>query len=758
MSTLLNHLAHQVETAPDLPAALTTVATRVQEILPAAVCAFYLADGEGTPFQLVAHVGLSHQSTAPAQQRSDQGLIGWVAERLGPVHLADAPRHPRFQPLVERTGATEATLHAFLGVPLIQQRRVFGVIVAQDYATRWFTPSAVEFLVALAARMAPILYQSQRKRGPSESAPAPAADQALHGIAGAPGVVIAPVRVPDWLSALERVPDRTASDPAAEAHRLRTAIAAVEAQLRTAGARLAASLPPADQDLLTRCRMLLASDSLIQRSLAAIQAGRWAPAAWRDAVLERTRLLEQAEDPYLRDRADDLRDLGHRVLEQMQPVAPPESAVSTPGPWVLAAEEISVAHLAALPPEQVAGLICLRGSALSHVALLARAMGIPAVMGLGEQPLSQFTEGEVIVDGYRGQVFLKPDSARRAEYQRILRADAELVAELGTLRTLSTATLDGHTIPLYAKAGLPSDIETVRAAGAEGIGLYRTEFAFMVRETFPSEAEQYALYRPMLEAFAPQPVVMRTLDIGGDKSLPYFTIQEQNPFLGWRGMRFTLDHPDIFLTQLRALLRANIGLGNLRILFPMITTVEEADEALRLVRRASQELRAAGQAVADPPIGVMIEVPAAAWQAEQLARRADFLSVGTNDLTQYMLAVDRDNARVAGLYDSLHPALIQAVAHIIASGHHAGRRVNVSGEMASDPAAAVLLLGLGADSLNASTASAPRVKWAIRGFRWEQSQELAQQALRLETAAEVRDLLHQALIQAGRGRLVQHPS
>jgi len=422
------------------------------------------------------------------------------------------------------------------------------------------------------------------------------------------------------------------------------------------------------------------------------------------------------------------------------------------------AEEMSVAHLAAVPPEQLAGIVCLRGSALSHVALLARAMGIPAVMGLGDRPLGRFEGSAIIVDGYQGRVYLNPDPATRAEYQRIMTADAKLSAELGGLRDLPAETRDGHRIPLYAKAGLPADLATARAVGAEGIGLYRTEFAFMVRESFPSEEEQLAIYRPILTGFAPRPVVMRTLDIGGDKNLPYFAIAENNPFLGWRGMRFTLDHPDIFLTQLRAMLRANIGLDNLRILFPMITTVEEVDEALRLLTRAERELCEEGHAVTRPQVGIMIEVPSAAWQTEQLARRVDFLSVGTNDLTQYLLAVDRDNARVANLYDSLHPAMLKTIAHIIEHSHRAGRPVNLGGEMASDPGAAVLLLGMGVDGLNPSAVSVPRVKWAIRSFTRDEARELARRALELDTVRQIRRLLDDALRRAGLGEIVHEPA
>lgn len=755
MLATLRRIVQEVSAAPDLPKALAITVNRIRDTMRVAACTVYLADEDNQNYVLMATVGLNPQAVGQVRLNAGKGLVGLVAERQEPINLEDAPHHPRFHAVRE---VDEEDYHAFLGVPLIQYRRVLGVLLVQDTAVRQFQPDEVDFLVTIAAQLASILNHAILSGTTQELLSSSTTSvRVLRGVPGAPGVAIGIVTVPHLLADLDDVPDRPAQDGAAEETALHAAIAAVEQELRAASDRLAPLLPPTEQALFAVYRMMLSSDSLIQDALTGIQAGHWAPAAWRDAVLARVQLLEQAEDPYLSARAEDIRDLGQRVLHRLR-AAPLHALEPAAARCVLAAEEMSVAHLAAVPPEQLAGIICLRGSALSHIALLARAMGIPAVMGLGDRPLGRFEGNPIIVDGYRGQVYLNPDPVTLAEYQRIMTADAKLTAELGELRDLPAETRDGHRIPLYAKAGLPTDVTAARTVGAEGIGLYRTEFAFMVRESFPNEDEQYQLYREMLAAFAPWPVVMRTLDIGGDKNLPYFTIVESNPFLGWRGIRFTLDHPDIFLTQLRAMLRANAGLDNLRILFPMITTVEEVDEALRLLARAERELRADGYVVVHPPVGVMIEVPSAAWQTEQLAQRVDFLSVGTNDLTQYLLAVDRDNARVANLYNSLHPAMLKTIAHIIAHSHRAGRPVNLGGELASDPGAAVLLLGMGVDGLNPSAVSVPRVKWAIRSFTHAAARELARQALELDTVRQIRRLLDDALRRAGLGEIVHEPT
>jgi len=352
-------------------------------------------------------------------------------------------------------------------------------------------------------------------------------------------------------------------------------------------------------------------------------------------------------------------------------------------------------------------------------------------------------------------LFVRPSDAIRKEFQRLQQEEAELTDELQELIELPSQTLDGKRLPLYANTGLLTDITPSLRCGAEGVGLYRTEVPFLVRDRFPGEEEQRRTYRQVLEAFAPAPVTVRTLDIGGDKMLPYFPVEEDNPFLGWRGIRIALDHPEIFLSQVRAILRADEGLNNLQLLLPMISGVGEIDSALGLVKRAFDELVEEGVKLDYPKIGVMIEVPSAVYQIPEMAKRVDFFSVGTNDLTQYLLAVDRNNAQVAGLFDALHPAVLRAIRQVVQNAHEVSKPVSVCGEMAGDPAAALLLLGMGVDSLSMSSASLLRVKWAVRSFSLPQVQSLLDEAWELEDAGAIRALLHGALEEAGLGGLVR---
>jgi phosphotransferase system enzyme I (PtsP) len=342
----------------------------------------------------------------------------------------------------------------------------------------------------------------------------------------------------------------------------------------------------------------------------------------------------------------------------------------------------------------------------------------------------------------------------RRQYIQIINDEKNLARDLEPLRNLPAATSDGHHVALMVNTGLLADVQRSLGRGAEGVGLYRTEIPFMVRDRFPSEEEQRQIYRSQLEAFAPHPVVMRTLDIGGDKMLPYFPVEEINPFLGWRGIRITLDHPEIFLVQVRAMLKAAHGLNNLRILVPMITTVFEAEEAMHLVHRAWLEVCEEGIEVDMPPVGVMIEVPAAVYQARELAQRVDFLSVGSNDLTQYILAVDRNNPRVSSLYSSFHPAVLGALKHVVEAAHAEGKPVGVCGEMAGDPLATLPLMAMGFDSLSMNASALLRVKWVVRNASLADARRVLDQMMTMDNAQVITAYLGRAMDKLGLGMVM----
>lgn len=751
MLDILRRIIVEVNAAPDLNQALNIIVRRVKQAIEVDVASVYLSDFHLQEHVLMATDGFNPAAVGRVRLRFGEGLVSVVTERAEPLNLEDGAAHVRYRRVVE-TG--EESFHGFLGVPIIQHKKVLGVLVVRQHAQRKFAEHEVTFLVTLAAQLAGAIIHAEATGGFARLLKeVGGAAFTLKGLPGAPGVAIGRALVVYPPANLDAIPDRLITDHAAEELSFRAAINDVQRDIRTMARQMADVLPAEELVLFDAFALMLSSDDLVEATVTRIQAGNWAPGALRETITELLKVFAGMEDPYMRERATDIRDLGRRILMRLQADGPASTPVE--GPLLLVGEEVAAAHLAEIPPQQLVGVVSARGSSSSHVAILARALGIPAVMGVAELPLGRLDSQQLVIDGYRGQIFVKPTAGALAEFRRLEQEEQQLRAGLQELSNLPATTPDGVRIPLYVNTGLLADISPSVRCGAEGVGLYRTEVPFLVRDRFPGEEEQTHIYRQVLEGFAPRPVILRTLDIGGDKELPYFPVREDNPFLGWRGIRITLDHPEIFLTQLRAILRASSGLDNLRLMLPMISDVAEVDEAMALIRRAHQELLEDGEQVNLPPIGVMIEVPSAVYQIDALAQRVDFFSVGTNDLTQYLLAVDRNNARVASLYQTLHPSVLRALAQIVEGAHRHAKPVGVCGEMAGDPTAAVFLIGLGIDSLSMSVGSLPRVKWMIRSLPQARAQQLAAQVLALEKEVTIRTVLNNALEEIGLGGLVR---
>jgi phosphotransferase system, enzyme I, PtsP len=736
-------IVREVNAARSLHDALALIVHGVKNALPVDACAVYLTDIENDQFALMASDGLD--ATSMGQLRmGPKSLVGLVAERRELVVLTNAPAHPRYDVSLEggeRYGS-------FIGMPLIHYQRVLGVLAAWKRMHRQFDKDEVTFFVTLAAQLARAVHQAEAVDEVNRMLSGEVQEDAfIQGIQAARGLAIGTVAMLDPLANLKSIPDREVRDIDAEETVFRTAVADVQRELSETIERLAPGLSKDVRALFDVYIMLLGDDVLVSQTVERIRSGNWALGAWRHAIAEYAHAFEQMEDFYLRARADDIREIGQRVLIRLQAKIPKPRQF--PERCILMGETLGIAEIAAVPPGQLAGIVCMRGSALSHTAILARALGIPAVVSLASLPSGHLDGTEMAVDGDEGRIYVRPSRRVLEAFRHRINAEKALCERLIALRDLPAETPDGVRLPLYANIGLVSDIAAAQESGAEGVGLYRTEYPFLLREAFPVEGEQYQIYRELLETFAEKPVTLRTLDVGGDKLLPYFSVPEDNPFLGCRGIRFSLDHPEIFLIQLRAMLRANAGLNNLQVLFPMISTVGEVDEALGLLARAHRELVEEGHASTEPRVGVMIEVPSAVYIAAALAKRVDFLSVGTNDLTQYLLAVDRNNAQVTTPYDGMHPAVLTAIDHVVKLAHIQQKPVSVCGEMAGDPAGALLLLGMGVDALSMSPASLSRIKLVIRTFTLHQARELLDAALGMEDGFAIHRLLNGSLKEAG---------
>jgi phosphotransferase system enzyme I (PtsP) len=754
MLEVLRAIVQEVNAAESLDRALAIIVSRVRNAMGTEVCSVYMRDRGGERFVFRATEGLNAAQVGRASLAPGEGLVGLVAEREEPVNLEDAEAHPNFQFLPD---IGEEPFHAFLGVPIIHQRQVLGVLVVQQAERRRFDESEEAFLVTMSAQLAGVIAHAQvtGEVPDTDTVGAPRMSARIGGLPGAPGIGIGVAVVKSPSADLFTVPRRQAEDRRAELRAFKRALEQVRLDVQSVADNLRDELSSEDHALFDVYLGILGDSAIGGEVAARIKGGEWAQGALSQVMIKHIRHFERMEHSYLRERAVDVKDLGTRVLAYLQ--AEGRDDRDFPEQTILVSEELTASMLGEIPRSRLAGMISVRGSGNSHVAILARAMGVPTVMGAVDLPYTRLRDMTVVVDGYNGAVHLNPPQELLARYRALADQDSALNRDLEALRGEPCESLDGHRLRLWVNTGLMVDVARSLEQGAEGVGLYRTEVPFLLRERFPSEEEQRQIYREQLEAFAPRPVTMRTLDVGGDKALSYFPIEEENPFLGWRGIRVTLDHPEILLAQVRAMLKANAGLGNLRIMLPMVSNIPELEEALALIHRSHRELEQEGIETPLPPVGVMVEVPAAVYQSAALARRVDFLSVGSNDLTQYLLAVDRNNARVSDLYHAYHPAVLAALAAVVEGGHSEGKPVNICGELAGDPLAAVLLMAMGYDVLSMNATSLPRVKKAIRSVSRAESVDLLAEVLRLDSSREVQQRLEQLLLDRGLQQFIPPP-
>jgi phosphoenolpyruvate-protein phosphotransferase len=563
----------------------------------------------------------------------------------------------------------------------------------------------------------------------------------LQGLAAAPGIAIGPALV---YNPQAEGSAAAARPPAEERRRLAAAIEEADAALAAHEATLRSAEKAEEAEIFAAHRMILADPALGEAAAALIDAES---VSAEHAIMAAAELqaaeLEGLGDEYLSARAADLRDVAAQVRRALTGSRSLGERLAAPA--VVIAHDLGPSDLMSVPRERLLGFALAAGGLTAHSSILARGLGIPAAVGLGPELLALAADGATVaLDGGSGNVMVDPPPAEVGRLRSAITAQAEREAALRADVGLPTVTTDGRHVALVANASTAEEARAAQGWGAQGVGLLRTELLFLERPDLPGEEEQLALYAAVAAELPGTPITVRTLDVGGDKHLPAFPLpKEENPFLGWRGLRIGLSRPEILLPQLRALLRAGAG-AEIRIMLPMVSTVGELRQARALLERARAELAAEGLPHTQrPQLGVMIEVPAAALAAHALAREADFFSVGTNDLTQYTLACDRGNSLVAGLYQPLEPAVLRLIRMACDAAHAHGRHVAVCGELGGDPRATPLLIGLGVDELSCAPAALPLVRAAIRATNAAAARELAEQALAAAGADEVRALLAQ---------------
>ncbi len=739
----LHRIVQDVNRASDIGQALDLILGSVTDDLSADACTIFLAGKEDPELMVLkGSVGLNPGIVDTVERHFEQGLVGKIASRAEPINLVSAPDHKHFL-LMPDSG--EAEFPVFLGVPIIAHRKVLGVLAVQRSKVG-FNADEEAFLTTLASQLATSIERAESQGRIS----AVEISQRVQGVAGSPGLAIGVAVVLNRGVNLDSVPNKKIDDVEGELKSFDDAVEKVCGELNQQAEIMRASLPEEECALFLAYAQMLSRGSLIDDTTRRIRTGNWAAASWRDTVEQHARAFEKMEDRYLAERASDVRDLGVRVLRKL--MLEQSAGLDFPDDTILVGNEVTASDLADVPSERLSGIVSAHGSSSSHVAILAHALGIPAVMGANNLPIKQLDGVHLVVDGYNGSAFINPGEALLDEYRQYRREEEAIEEELLEIKNLPAVTLDQHRVSLLVNTGLMSDYTPSLRIGAEGVGLYRTEIPFQIRDRFPSEKEQYLIYKNVLETFKGMPVVLRTLDVGGDKPLSYFPIHEANPFLGWRGVRITLDHPEIFVTQVRAMIRANVDLNNLEILLPMISSKSELMESMVLIRRVRDEIEEeCERKLALPKIGAMIEVPSAVYQIEDFCEIVDFVSIGTNDLTQYLLAVDRNNESVADLFSSLHPAVLKAMKQIVEGAAKSRTPVSVCGELAGDPLGVMALLGMGIDSLSMSVGSLLRAKKVILSFSRQELTEIFDTAVAMPEAIMIRNLYATRLEERGLG-------
>ena len=540
----------------------------------------------------------------------------------------------------------------------------------------------------------------------------------------------------------EDIPMRNvdAADLAGEIARFESALIATRAELLEIQQRIADAIGAKDAGIFDAHLLVVEDRTLIDEVLRNLEKDRHNVEYVFQQVAEKyCKTLEQIDDPYLRERVVDIEDVTRRVLRHLMGKGPNDVASSSE-PHVIIAKNLTPSDTALINRSLVLGFATEMGSKTSHTAIMARSMGIPAIVGLHDLSDEVSNGDDILVDGYSGQLILNPTPETLAEYGRIELIKEEVEEKLDLIRDTVSTTSDGRHIILSANIELPEELDDVIASGAEGVGLYRTEFLYINREELPSEDEQYESYKLVAERAKPHSVIIRTLDIGGDKSSESLGIEEEaNPFLGCRAIRFCLANPDIFKAQLRALLRAAV-VGNMKIMYPMISGIGELRRANAVLEECKEELRQEGKEYRhDLEVGIMVEVPSAALSADLLAKEAAFFSIGTNDLIQYSLAVDRVNDRISYLFEPTHPAVLRLIKGVVDAGKANGIWTGVCGEMAGDVQLTPLLIGLGIEELSASSTLVPRVKKAVQSLSQETCANLVQEVMQMSDGKAILD-------------------
>jgi phosphotransferase system enzyme I (PtsP) len=736
------------------------------------VCSVYLFDAGRKQLILRATIGLNPQSIDRISMGIDEGLTGLVLETMGPVFVRQPEQHTRYK-YFEHSG--EEVYQTFLGIPLVFHQQTFGVLVLQTIDDQSIAEKDIAVFSTIASQIAAtaaysgLMHDLQKERMERRSDMAQASRQAplpkpeskskerksiLKGFPVSAGFAEGQAQYLVHGIGFDQIRIEKAANTRHEKARLQKAFKQAIQQIRDLSIQIT-DIPANDAAIVEAHQMLLSDNHFQARIMAQVDTGFRAESALKLAIQAYLERFSAMDDPYMRERGSDIEDLGRRVLRNLLGVSGFKGKAFE-HPTIVIASDISAVDLISLRQPNLRGIVLAKGGKTSHAVILAKSFEVPMIIGL-EGVFEAVRERErLIVDGNSGLLFRNPPLVIKEEYRRLRIEKDKINQQLVALRDQKATTLDGAPIHLGANIGLLSDLELVDKYGADDIGLYRTEFPFLVRKDFPSEQEQLDLYLKVIDSAGGRSVTLRTLDVGGDKFLSYLDYpREANPYLGWRSVRVSLELDDVFRTQIRAVLRASAH-GSIRLLFPMISAVDELRQVLKIVEEEKQRLL--DQHVdfnSELPLGVMVEVPATVKILKHLLRLVDFASIGTNDLIQYLLAVDRNNEKVARLYNPLHPAVVATIYEVIGICRASGKPVTICGEAASNAQCTYLFVGMGAQNLSMNPAAIPLIKDFIGRIHQAHAREALEQVLTMEQTEQIAAFLEKTC--AGLGTVCDAP-
>ena len=727
---------------------LAKVVSTVAWHMRAAVCSIYLYEPETRELVLRANQGLNPGLIGRLRLKHGEGITGMALKDMKPVCEARATDNPHYKFI---PGSYEEQFISFLAVPILRKMNPVGVIDVQDPQWNYFTPNDIQALQVISSQLAGVIENAHlliKIHGKNEPAPALPADSArgelavgTHCIRGQGASEVMGMGFSTRIGQYLSYSDANHACPLGLTEKdFDRALAATERQLMDLQHRLEDKLQDAASMVFGAYVLMLKDEAFSGEIRAQIRGGKNPWTAILDEVRHYSDLFSKSPNPALREKVLDVEDLGHRLLHNLSAPALESTSPDYTG-QIIIAEALLPSDILKLSAEGAAGLVLLGGGQHSHVAILAKALQIPLVIVSDRRLLDLPEKTPILLDAKEGQVVVRPGPEAIQTMKALIRSLAESERLANQVRP-ETRTRNGEEIQLLANLNLVSELDVALRVKAKGIGLYRTEFPFIVRSTFPTEEEQFIGYKRVLERMAGRPVVFRTLDIGGDKALSYFPVQhENNPFLGLRALRFSLRNPQIFKQQLRALLRAAHGNPQAKVMFPMVASLDEFVAARDLARGCQEELHREGIPHRMPELGMMIELPSATMMLPELAASADFLSIGSNDLIQYLLAVDRTNDEVAAWYAPHHPAVLRSLNWIVESANKAGKPVSLCGNLAADERMLPFLLGIGLRTFSLDPMAIPAVQRRIEQIDLDQARAQARKMLSFGRIEEVADYL-----------------